>query len=346
MKSIQVVENGQPLVANEQPVPHPVGDEVVVRVRHCGLCHTDIHLHDGYFSLGGDKKLSLKQPLPLTMGHEIQGEVHALGDEVSDLAVGESVAVYPWIGCGQCGLCASEREHLCAASRAIGVGIDGGYAEYVRVPHHRYVLPIGDVDPEQAALLMCSGISTFSALDKVADAFEFGRVAIIGLGGLGMMAMEIARARFGQLPMVIDISSDKLATARALGAEAFDLNDPDAVKQIRTAAGGSVSAVVDFVGSEATSQLAGRIIGQAGHIVIVGLFGGLLSTPLPLMALRGTTIQGSYVGTLAHARALLKLAASKALRPIPTEHCGLDGINDAMQKMRAGKLNGRVVVKQ
>lgn len=344
MKAMQIIENGKPLALSAPDHPPLGNDEVVVKVAHCGICHTDLHLHDGYFGLGGDNRLGLKQNLPLTMGHEIQGEVAEIGADVTGLNIGEKVAVYPWIGCGDCGLCSTNREHLCANGRSIGVHVDGGYAEYVSIPNARYVLPIGSVDPAQAGLLMCSGISTYSALDKIKEAFDTGRVAIIGLGGLGMMAMEIARSRFGQLPIVIDIDDKKLAAAKALGAEAFDLKDPDVARQIKKATGG-VAAVIDFVGAETTSALAGRIVGQAGHIVIVGLFGGLLQTPLPLMALRGTKIEGSYVGTLQDAKDLLALAASGKLRPIPTVECTLEAVNDTFEAMRSGEIHGRAVIK-
>ena len=297
------------------PAPQARGREVVVRVERCGVCHTDLHLHDGAFDLGGGNRLALKQSLPL-----------------------------PWIGCGDCGLCASDREHLCGRARAIGVNVDGGYAEFVHVVDARYVLPIGDVDPDQAALLMCSGLSAYSALTKVAAAFEAGLpVAIIGFGGLGLMALEIARARFGRVPAVLDVDDTKLALARERGAEAFDLGDPDAHKAVRAALG-AVGAVIDFVGAEATSAAAGRLCGQAGHIVNVGLYGGLLTTPLPLLTLRGTTIQGSYTGSVDEARACLALAARGALDAIPVEHCTRGALNDAFGRLRRGEVSGRIIV--
>lgn len=344
MKAAQVTASGEPLQLATTGIPAPGAGEVVVRVRRCGICHTDLHLHDGYFGLGGDKRLALKQALPLTLGHEIQGEVHALGDGASDLELGQSVAVYPWIGCGDCALCNTEREHLCARGRAIGVNVAGGYAEYVRVPDARYVLPIDGVDPQQAALLMCSGLSAFSALSKVQRAFDGGApVAIIGFGGLGQMALEIARARFGRLPIVIDVAADKLALAKTLGTRGYDMNDESVAKRIR-AEHGDIGAVIDFVGAEATSTLAGRLGGQAGHVVIVGLFGGMLKTPLPLLALRGTTIQGSYVGSLAEARAVLGIAAAGELQPIPVSCCGLDDVNAAFRRLRDGQAKGRLMI--
>lgn len=344
MKAQQLVANQSPLVANELATPEISGQQVLVRIRHCGVCHTDLHLHDGFFALGGERKLNLAQSLPLTLGHEIQGEIAALGEQVTSLKVGEQVAVYPWIGCGECALCKTEREHLCGRSRALGVSVDGGYAEYVVVEHSRYVLPIGSVDPQQAGLLMCSGISAYSALAKVAGAFDNDEnVLIIGLGGLGMMALRLAQAKFGKLPMVADIDEGKLALAAKMGATTFNLNDEGIDRTIKKQTGG-VAAVIDFVGAEATTALAGRVVGQAGHIVIVGLFGGMLQTPIPLLALRGTTIQGSYVGTLAEAREILKLAGSGTLEPLPVVEMPLAEANQAIEELRAGKVTGRVVL--
>lgn len=346
MQAAQLTSNDAPLELRDVPIPVATGREVVVRVERCGVCHTDLHLHHGAFALGGGRELGMAQSLPLTLGHEIQGVVHETGDDVDGLSPGDSVAVYPWIGCGECGICASGREHLCNRARAIGVNVDGGYAEYVHVVDARYVLPIGDVDPAQAALLMCSGLSAWSALTKVAPAFEAGLpVAIIGLGGLGLMALEIARARFGRLPAVLDVDPGKLELARERGAQAFDLNAPDAHKAVRGALG-PLGAVVDFVGAESTSAIAGRLCGQAGHIVVVGLYGGALTTPLPLLALRGTTIQGSYTGSLEEARACLQLAASGALDPVPTSSCPRDAINDAFERLRAGGIAGRIIIEK
>lgn len=344
MQAAQLTTNGAPLELRDVAIPDTTGREVVVRVERCGVCHTDLHLHDGAFALGGGRELTLAQSLPLTLGHEIQGVVHETGADVEGLAPGERVVIYPWIGCGECGICASGRENLCSRARAIGVNVDGGYADYVHVVDARYVLPIGAVDPAQAALLMCSGLSAWSALSKVAPAFEADLpVAIIGLGGLGLMALEIARARFGRLPAVLDVDTEKLALARERGAQAFDLNAPDAHKAVRSALG-PLAAVVDFVGAEATSAIAGRLCGQAGHIVIVGLYGGALTTPLPLLALRGTTIQGSYTGSLDEARACLDLAARGALDAIPTSPCARTDINTAFERLRAGGVKGRIII--
>jgi D-arabinose 1-dehydrogenase-like Zn-dependent alcohol dehydrogenase len=343
VKAQQVVENGEPLVGNDIARPDPGPGQVLVRVRHCGVCHTDLHLHDGYFGLGGERKLELAQTRPLTMGHEIHGEVAAVGAGVAAPRVGDSVAVYPWIGCGECGLCASDREHLCGRARSIGVHQPGGYAEYVLVPDARYTIPADGVDPAQAGLLMCSGITAYSALGKVAEAFDRGEVLIIGAGGVGTMALQFARALFDRVPMVADISEAKLAAAAELGATTWNLGEADVGKRLKSATGG-IAAVIDFVGAESTVDFALRATGQAGHVVVVGLFGGLLQTPIPLLALRATTIQGSYVGSLQDARATLELARNGRVAPIPTDLRPLSAANRALSDLREGAVTGRVVL--
>lgn len=343
MHAQQVVTNAAPLAGNEVPRPEPGAGELVVRVSQCGVCHTDLHLQDGYFGLGGDRRLQLAQNLPLTMGHEIHGEVAATGAGVVSPAAGDRVAVYPWIGCGNCSLCERDLEHLCARARSIGVYQPGGYAQYVLVPDARYAIPADGVDPAQAGLLMCSGITAYSALGKVADAARRGELLIIGAGGVGSMALEFARTLFDRVPMVADIDDAKLAAAAAVGAATWNLREDDIGKRFRKETGG-VSAVIDFVGAESTVEFAQRATGQGGHIVIVGLFGGMLTAPIPLMALRATTIQGSYVGSLQDARDVLELARSGKVQPIPTDRRPLGAANAALEDLRAGRVTGRIVL--
>jgi len=149
MKSQAITALGQPLQEIEKDIPAPQGKQVLIKTRHCGVCHSDLHLHDGYFSLGGDNKLTVKtdESLPFVLGHEVEGTVAALGPDVEGVEVGKSYAVYPWIGCGHCGICESGEEQLCTRPRAIGITVDGGYSEYVMVPDPKYLIEIG----EQAA---------------------------------------------------------------------------------------------------------------------------------------------------------------------------------------------------
>ncbi len=137
-----LVAYGQPLCETVVACPTPRGSEVLVRVTHCGVCHSDLHLQDGYFSLGGDKRLDITKdrPLPFTLGHEIAGTIEAAGDDAEGAVIGQRVAVYPWIGCGKCPACRAGNENMCSAHRHLGIAVDGGYASHVLVPHPRYLL--------------------------------------------------------------------------------------------------------------------------------------------------------------------------------------------------------------
>ena len=163
-----LVEYAKPLQATEAPTPAPSGTEVLLRVSHCGVCHSDIHLQDGYFDLGGGQKLDVRgnRPMPFTLGHEIAGTVEAAGPDAQGIAKGRRYAAYPWIGCGKCGLCERGDEHMCNAPRALGVTVDGGYATHVVVPHPRYLLDVDGIAPEIAGPLMCSGLTGYSAIKK------------------------------------------------------------------------------------------------------------------------------------------------------------------------------------
>ena len=147
MRCCAIVEFGKPLVEIDLPTPEPAGDEILLQVTGCGVCHSDLHIHDGYFDLGGGRKADLTAncALPFCLGHEIAGTVVAMGETATGAAIGDSVVVYPWIGCGDCPVCAAGDEHFCPQSRALGVTRDGGFAERLVVPHARYLFDHGDV---------------------------------------------------------------------------------------------------------------------------------------------------------------------------------------------------------
>ena len=168
MKSYKVVEFGQPLQKVEEGNPAPQGAEVLVKVTAAGVCHSDVHLWEGFFDMGGGNKVSTQKTMnpPRTMGHEIVGEVVALGPDAKGAKVGDKAVVYPWIGCGTCWYCTNGREHLCAAPRALGVNKDGGYADHVLVPDAKYLYPYGNIPTDLACLYACSGITAFSAVQE------------------------------------------------------------------------------------------------------------------------------------------------------------------------------------
>src|ERR1051325_10285926 len=254
MRSQAVVEFGSPLKEIEAPPPEPKGSEVLLEVHHAGVCHSDVHIHDGYFDLGAGNRLPLKLPLPHTMGHEIEGKVIAVGPEAQGVTDGVRYAVFPWIGCGQCAACVRDEENLCVGRpRQLGCspGIAGGYATHVLVPHPKYLLDYGDTPPQLAAAYMCSGLTAFGAMKKVGEPGPDYQIVVLGCGGVGIMGVEFARALYGKSPIAADIVDTHLEAAKKAGAAAaYNPKDPAAAKQLLADTKGGAYAVVDFVGSE------------------------------------------------------------------------------------------------
>jgi D-arabinose 1-dehydrogenase-like Zn-dependent alcohol dehydrogenase len=342
-----LVDYGKPLQPTAAPTPQPQGSEVLLRVSHCGVCHSDVHLQDGYFDLGGGNKLDVRgnRPMPFTLGHEIAGTVEAAGPEAQGVAKGKRYAAYPWIGCGKCGLCARGDEHLCNAPRVLGVTVDGGYASHVLVPHPRYLLDVDGIAPEIAGALMCSGLTGYGAVKKAMPYLRAGPLLIVGLGGVGMMGLQFARALTDRPIFVADIDKAKREAALQLGAaEAFDAGDPGARKAIAKASGGGVGAAVDFVGSDKSLGLAHGPVAKGGAAIVVGLFGGGFAMPVPMFPLRALTIMGSYVGSPAEAAEMLALVRAGKVAPIPVELRPLDRTSASLDDLRNGKIVGRVVV--
>ena len=197
MQSYRITRFGQPLEAANEPDPSPKGSEVLLRVTGCGVCHSDLHLWEGFFDLGGGKKLPVgsgEGALPLTLGHEIAGEVIALGPEASGVALGDKRVVFPWIGCGACAYCQRGEEHLCGKSRALGVARPGGYSDRILVPHARYLLDYTGMPTELACTFACSGLTAYSALKKIGRLSESEPLLIVGAGGVGLAGVRLAKA--------------------------------------------------------------------------------------------------------------------------------------------------------
>ncbi len=341
-----LIAYGQPLRETVIGCPKPRGSEVLLRVERCGVCHSDLHLQDGYFALGGDRRLDITKdrPLPFTLGHEIAGVIAAAGETASDAAVGRRVAVYPWIGCGKCALCRRGEENMCSAHHHLGISTDGGFATHVLLPHPRYLLDYAPLSPNFAAPLMCSGLTAYSALKRLAGRAADGPVLLVGLGGVGMMGLAIARALFQQPPLVADIDADKRSAALAAGAAAaYDPADPQARRTI-TAATGGVFAVCDFVGSDKSLQFATGVLARGGKVVVSGLLGGTFSMAAAMFAIKAITIEGTLTGTLAEARELLDLARAGHIAPIPTRERPLNEAQAALDDLRAGRVVGRTVL--
>ena len=352
MRMFQVCVCGQPLQLNEQPTPEPKGTEVLLKVLAAGVCHSDLHIADGYFDMGGGKKLNLEDrgmKLPLTLGHENVGEVVAVGPDakLGDLGVkvGDRRLADPWIGCGTCAICKRGEENLCRVPmRSLGVFTNGGYADYLMVPHPRYLFDIGDLPPERAAPLACSGITTYSALKKVPTLKDEPTV-IIGAGGLGLMCLGLHQKMGGHSAIVVDIDLLKRDAARQAGAaHVVDGAAPDAAQQIIDLTKGGAWAVIDLVGSSQSARVGYDSLSKGGKYIIVGLFGGELTVSLPPIPMRALTIQGSYLGSLPEMAELMELVRRTGLPPVPVTTRPLNEVNAAMDQLRAGKIVGRVVL--
>src|SRR5438105_7685016 len=163
-----LVAYGLPLTETTADRPAPRGNEVLVRVACCGVCHSDLHVQDGYFALGGDRRLDITKDraLPFTLGHEIAGVIEAVGESAERAVIGRQVAIYPWIGCGACAACRAGEENMCSAQRHLGIAVDGGVATYVLVPHPRYLVDYAPVTPRFGGPVMCSGLTAYGALKR------------------------------------------------------------------------------------------------------------------------------------------------------------------------------------
>ncbi|MEO5881821.1 MAG: alcohol dehydrogenase [Caldimonas sp.] len=346
MLSYPFDEFGKPLAQALRETPHPTGSEVLVRVGSCGLCHSDVHLHEGYFDLGGGQKLDLSRGIapPRVLGHEIAGTVAAVGPDAGGTAVGDRRVVFPWIGCTACGPCREGREELCMAPRALGINRDGGFADHVLVPHPRYLFAYDPLPEAQACTYACSGLTAYSALRKCAPLGDGDTLLIIGAGGVGLSGVRMAAAALGVRPVVAEIDRGKWDLARDAGAaDCLDPNDAGSTKAFMKATGGAAAAI-DFVGAAATFSYGLAALRKGGKLVSVGLFGGSAPVMTAMLPLRAVTITGSYVGSLAEMGEMMALARLGGLPAMPVTTRPLAEVNDALAALRSGAIRGRAVL--
>ena len=342
MISYQTSAPGAPLIEVESKTPEPQGSEVLIKTIACGVCHSDIHMHEGVFDLGGGKQLEVGRE-GMVLGHEIFGEVIALGPDAQDAAIGDRCVVFPWIGCGECAVCKRGDEQLCTPGCALGIACAGGFADHVMVPHSRYLFDKGDVTDSLAATYACSGLTAYGALKKIGKLHEDDDVVIIGAGGVGMMAIQIARA-LGMDPIVVDIDDDKLEAARALGVNrSYNSSELQSAKDIRKTTGGAYAAL-DFVGAEASVSYGLGCLRKGGMLIIVGLYGGSLTLPIPFIPMNARIIQGSYVGGLEDMAELMAMVREGKIAPIQITERPLKEANQALIDLKAGNVRGRQVL--
>jgi D-arabinose 1-dehydrogenase-like Zn-dependent alcohol dehydrogenase len=347
MLSYDVVEHGKPLQKALRETPRPQGTEVLVRVMRCGVCHTDLHLWEGYFDLGGGRKYHIKdrgQVPPITLGHEPYGVVEAAGPD-ADVAVGARGIVYPWIGCGACAVCRAGQDNYCLAPRFIGAGKPGAYATHILVPHPRYLVAAEGLDPSFAATLACSGLTAYSAAKKLQPLAADDWVAVIGCGGLGLIGIAILSVMSAAPIVACDIDPAKLQEAMRLGARAtVDTRAPDAAKQVQKLSGGGVAGAIDFVGVTATASLGVAALRRGGRHVVVGLMGGELALSIVAIAQRAISVTGNYVGTLQELKEVVALAKEGRLPIPPLSTRPAAEINRILEDLKAGRILGRAVL--
>lgn len=351
MRRLELPAYGAALRWRDADAPRPEGSEVLLRVQRCGICHTDLHLRHGYYELGGGRRWQFADRgvlPPLTLGHEVYGEIVAAGPEAGDpgQTLGRRGVVFPWIGCGDCALCNSGQEHMCPAHRFLGLRMPGGYGSHLLLPHPRYLFDTGALDPSQAAALACAGLTAYSALRKArAEPGLSGWLGVIGAGGIGLTAIALAQV-LGLGPVVaFEPDARRRAAALAAGAQlALDPADSSALAALPARLGGAAAAVIDFVGRPETYALGTEALQRGGRYIIVGLFGGEVTLTLPMLALRAISIAGSAVGSLAEMHELVALARSGALPPLPITLRPLAEADAALDDLAAGQVVGRVVL--
>ncbi|MBM3366730.1 MAG: zinc-binding dehydrogenase [Betaproteobacteria bacterium] len=353
MQSWDVVEHGKPLQRVMKETPVPRGTEVLVRVTRSGVCHSDLHIWDGYFDWGGGKRFYVKDRgcvPPFTLGHEAFGVVEAVGPGVAKAAkgvkVGQKRIVFPWIGCGTCAICKSEQDNYCVSgSRFLGVNRNGAYASHVLVPHPKYLVDPTGIDDAFAATLACSGLTTYSATAKLPELGAKDWVAVIGCGGLGLVCISVLRAKGVKNIVACDVDEGKLAAAKKLGAKlTLDTRAPEATQKLQALAMGSLAGAIDLVGMPATAALGLGALRKGGRYVLCGLFGGEITHPLPPFAQRAIGLVGSYVGNLQELREVVALAKKKKLKPTPVSTRPATEVNAVLEELKAGKVLGRVVL--
>jgi len=342
MKAYQLTAWQTPPELREVEVPEPGPGEVLLKVGGAGACHSDLHLMEW-------PEGQMDFDLPFTLGHENAGWVEAVGAGVEGLEEGEAVAVYgPW-GCGRCRACRRSAENYCERQAEIGafgggLGRDGGMAEFMLVPAPRLLLPLGDLDPRDAAPLSDAALTPYHAIKRSLDLLVPGSTAVvIGVGGLGHMAVQILRVLSPAQVIAVDTSAEKLGLARDVGAhEAVEAGEgaADAIRKLTHGLGAEL--VIDMVGADDTLALAAQIVRFESRLTVVGLAGGTFQFGFGALPFE-CEITIPYWGSAVELMEVLDLARAGEIHA-HVERFPLDRVEDAYEKMRKGELDGRAVI--
>ena len=349
MKAARIVKVNEPLQVQEIQTPTPKGTQVLVKVQSAGVCHSDVHAWEGYYEgIDGQKLTTTERGVnyPLTPGHEIAGTVERLGEQAEGFSNYEKVLVYPWIGEGLCPACRIGEENLCDKPRSLGIYTDGGYAQYVLVPSYKYLVKLGDdMDMDTSAPLSCAGLTAYGGV-KNAGLKPDDNVVVVGTGGLGLMAVQLAKTVTGANIIAMDQDDEKLDVAKKNGANiTINSKKEDPVKAIMELTDNlGADAVLDFVNASATVETDMKFLRRRARLVLVGLFGGELKLGLVSMPTRAYRIIGSYTGTIHDLIELVSLAKRGLVKPVVSNRFKLDQATEALTMLTKGKIIGRGVI--
>lgn len=342
MKAVQYVEVGAAPVVVDIPKPTPGPGQVLLKVTAAGVCHSDIAV----MSWTAEQ---LPFPLPLTLGHEGAGIVAEVGDGVRAVKAGDAVAVYgPW-GCGMCLECAQGKENYCLRADELGIrppglGAPGAIAEYLLVDHERHLVPLDGLDPVETVPLTDAGLTPYHAIKKSLPKLLPGSTAVvIGTGGLGHVGIQLLRAMTAARVIALDVTEDKLALAREVGAHDAVISDADAAKKIKDMTGGlGAEVVLDFVGAPPTVATAGASVRVEGDVTIVGLGGGTLAVGFGALPYE-VSVMSPYWGSRSELVEVLDLARAGSVK-VHVETYGIDEAPKAYERLHEGKIRGRAVI--
>jgi propanol-preferring alcohol dehydrogenase len=349
MEAARIIEPKESLQIQHLETPKPKGSQVLIKVNSSGVCHSDIHLWEGGYEGPSGQFLKATDrgvKYPLTPGHEIAGTVESMGEEAEGFNKNERVIVFPWIGEGLCPACRIGQENLCDKPRSLGIYTDGGYADYVLVPNYKYLVKLDeDMDLDASATLSCSALTAYGAI-KNTDLKPNNNVVIVGAGGLGLMAMQIAKAISGAKIIAMDLDDQKLDIAKKNGAD-YTINskkqDPlKAIMELTDKMG--ADAIIDFVNASKTVETDMQLLRRRAKLVLVGLFGGELKLNLITMPTRAYKIIGSYTGSISEMVELVSLAKRGVIKPVVSNRFRLDQATEALTMLKEGNVVGRGVI--
>ncbi|GAA4621929.1 NAD(P)-dependent alcohol dehydrogenase [Actinoallomurus vinaceus] len=343
MRALRLTAWGEPPALTEVERPMPRGAEVLVQVEAAGLCRSDLHVLEAPAG-------ALPYRPPFTLGHEVAGRVASLGPDADGVAVGERVVLYgPW-GCGGCDRCTTGWDNYCdrrdtLAWHGLGLGRDGGMAGHVLVPSARHLVPIGDLPADQAAPLSDAALTSYHAVAGLRHLLGEGTtVLVIGVGGLGHLAVQLLSAITPSRILAVDVREEALALAHRSGAHVVTLSRADTDRVLRAESGGSgVDAVLDFVGGPESMELAVGLLRAGGELAVVGSGGGHLTVRKPGLLPPGFRLSLPYWGTRPELAEVVALASSGAIR-VETERFPLSAAPEALDRLREGRVRGRVVL--